>query len=94
MPLAFGAVAPFAGRTADHLGARVPTLLAMLLAAASLAVLALLHPAGAALLLPLAGLGAGLGVFTPANNAAIMIVVFLVFRVRAHRAGHRRPVLR
>jgi EmrB/QacA subfamily drug resistance transporter len=72
MPLAFGVVAPFAGRTADHLGARVPTLLGMLLAAASLAVLGLLHPAGASLLLPLAGLGAGLGVFTPANNAAIM----------------------
>jgi EmrB/QacA subfamily drug resistance transporter len=72
MPLAFGVVAPFAGRAADRLGARIPTVVGMLLAAASLAVLALLHPAGAPLLLPLAGLGAGLGIFTPANNAAIM----------------------
>ncbi len=31
-----------------------------------------LHPAGALLLLPLAGLGGGLGIFTPANNTAIM----------------------
>jgi EmrB/QacA subfamily drug resistance transporter len=72
MPLAFGVVAPFAGRAADHLGARLPTVVGMLLSAASLAVLGLLHPGGAALLLPLAGLGAGLGIFTPANNAAIM----------------------
>jgi MFS family permease len=72
MPLAFGVVAPSAGRAADRLGARTPTVVGMLLAAASLGVLALLDPAGAALLLPLAGLGAGLGIFTPANNAAIM----------------------
>jgi MFS family permease len=72
LPVAFGMVAPFAGRAADHLGARVPTVVGMLLAAASLAILALLHPAGALLLLPLASLGAGLGIFTPANNAAIM----------------------
>jgi EmrB/QacA subfamily drug resistance transporter len=72
MPVAFGMVAPFAGRAADHLGARVPTVVGMLLAAASLAILALLHPTGALLLLPLAALGAGLGIFTPANNAAIM----------------------
>jgi EmrB/QacA subfamily drug resistance transporter len=63
MPVAFGMVAPFAGRAADHLGARVPTVAGMLLAAAGLAILALL---------PLAGLGAGLGIFTPANSAAIM----------------------
>jgi EmrB/QacA subfamily drug resistance transporter len=72
MPLAFGVVAPFAGRATDHAGARVPTLAGMLIAAVSLTTLALVHPAGASLLLPLAGLGAGLGVFTPANNAAIM----------------------
>jgi MFS family permease len=72
MPLAFGVVAPFAGRAADRLGARIPTVVGMLLAAASLGALALLQPAGAPLLLPLARLGAGLGIFTPADNAAIM----------------------
>jgi EmrB/QacA subfamily drug resistance transporter len=72
MPLAFALVAPFAGRAADRLGARVPTVSGMLLSALSLAGLALLHPAGATLLVPLACLGAGLGIFTPANNAAIM----------------------
>ena len=72
MPVAFGVVAPFAGRAADRLGARPLTVAGMLIAALSLAVLGLVHPAGAALLPPLAGLGAGLGLFTPPNSAAIM----------------------
>jgi MFS family permease len=72
MPVAFGVVAPFAGRAADRLGARPLTVAGMLLAAASLAVLGVLHPAGAALLPLLAALGAGLGLFTPPNSAAIM----------------------
>jgi EmrB/QacA subfamily drug resistance transporter len=72
LPLAFAVVAPFAGRIADRLGARALTVLGMLLSALSLAALGVGHPGGAALFLPLAGLGAGLGIFTPANNAAIM----------------------
>ena len=73
MPLAFGVVAPFAGRAADRLGARPLTVAGMLLATASLVALAVARPpGGAGLLLPLAVLGVGLGLFTPPNNAAIM----------------------
>ena len=72
MPAAFGVVAPVAGRAADRLGARPLTVAGMLLCCASLAALGLFPPAGAGLLLPLAALGIGLGLFTPANNAAIM----------------------
>ena len=72
MPVAFGVVAPFAGRAADRWGARLPTVAGMLLASASLGTIGLVRPSGAALLAGLAGLGLGLGLFTPANNAAIM----------------------
>ncbi len=72
MPVAFGVVAPFAGRAADRLGARPLTVAGMLVAAVSLAVLGLAQPEGAGLLAPLAALGVGLGLFTPPNNAAIM----------------------
>lgn len=72
MPAALGVVAPFAGRAADVVGARLFTVAGMGLSALSLAVLGLVHPSGAALLLALVGLGLGLGLFTPPNNAAIM----------------------
>ncbi len=75
MPVAFGIVAPLAGRAADRWGARPPTVAGMLLCAASLAGIGVAHPGGAALLLPLAVLGAGLGLFTPPNSAAIMQAV-------------------
>ena len=71
-PVAFGVVAPLAGRAADQLGPRTLTVTGMLLCALSLAGIALARPAGAWLLLPLAVLGAGLGLFTPPNSAAIM----------------------
>jgi EmrB/QacA subfamily drug resistance transporter len=72
MPLAFGVVAPFAGRAADRVGARPLTVAGMLLSTASLVWLGMAPPRGAALLPPLAVLGIGLGLFTPPNNAAIM----------------------
>jgi len=72
MPVAFGVTAPLAGRAADRLGARPLTVAGMLACAASLALLGLSRPVGAALLLPLAALGVGLGLFTPPNNAGIM----------------------
>lgn len=72
LPAALGVVAPFAGRLADAVGARFVTVTGMLVSAASLAVLALAHSSIPALLLELVGIGAGLGAFTPANNAAIM----------------------
>ncbi|HUY61674.1 MAG TPA: DHA2 family efflux MFS transporter permease subunit [Candidatus Dormibacteraeota bacterium] len=72
MPVALGVVAPFAGRLADHLGARPLTVAGMLLAAAALALMAAAPGGGVALLVELGLLGAGLGLFTPPNNAAIM----------------------
>jgi EmrB/QacA subfamily drug resistance transporter len=72
MPAALGLVAPFAGRAADIVGARPLTVAGMGISALSLVVLGITHPSGATLLLALAGLGLGLGVFTPPNNAAIM----------------------
>ena len=72
MPVALGLVAPVAGRAADRVGARPLTVAGMLLSAASLAGLGLTHPTGLAVLPPLVVLGVGLGLFTPANNAAVM----------------------
>ena len=65
-------VAPFAGRAPIGWGARPPTVTGMLLVGAGLGALGLVRPSGAALLAGLAVLGVGLGLFTPANNAAIM----------------------
>jgi MFS family permease len=72
MPLAFGIVAPLAGRLADRLGARPLTVTGMALVAAALVVLGALRPSTPALLALLAVTGVGLGLFTSPNNASIM----------------------
>ena len=72
MPLALGVVAPLSGRLADRLGARPLTIGGMALVAGGLTALALLRPPTALFLALLALIGAGLGAFTPPNNAAIM----------------------
>jgi EmrB/QacA subfamily drug resistance transporter len=72
MPLAFGLVAPFAGRLADHTGARPLTTSGMALVAAGLLVAGVTRPGTSVLLLLLAVVGVGLGLFTSPNNAAIM----------------------
>ncbi len=71
LPVALGVVAPLAGRAADRIGARPLTVGGLLLTAAGLTVLALLHGVPARLS-GLAIAGAGLGAFTPVNNAAVM----------------------
>ncbi|HEV7943667.1 MAG TPA: MFS transporter [Solirubrobacteraceae bacterium] len=71
MPIALGIVAPLAGRLADRIGARPLTVGGLLLAAVGLAVIALMHGLPARLA-GLAVTGAGLGAFTPVNNAAVM----------------------
>ncbi|MFZ0251239.1 MAG: DHA2 family efflux MFS transporter permease subunit [Acidimicrobiales bacterium] len=72
MPLALGIVAPFAGRLADHLGAHPLTIGGMSLVAIGVFALGALRPSTLGFLGLLALIGAGLGFFTPPNNAAIM----------------------
>jgi EmrB/QacA subfamily drug resistance transporter len=72
MPIAFAVVAPFAGRARDRIGARIPTVTGMLLVAGVLVGLALADRSSVAVVVLLGGIGVGLGLFTPANNAAIM----------------------
>jgi MFS family permease len=71
LPLALGIAAPLAGRACERLGARALTGGGLLLTALGLLALALRHT-GAGLPLGLALTGAGLGAFTPVNNALVM----------------------
>ncbi|HEY5184181.1 MAG TPA: MFS transporter [Actinomycetes bacterium] len=72
LPVALGLTAPFAGTLADRVGARTPTVVGMLLAALALALLSFVHGTLGLVTAGLAVVGAGLGAFTPPNNAAIM----------------------
>jgi len=72
MPLALGIVAPLAGRGVDRFGARPLTVTGMALTAAVLCIFGLTHPGHGLFVVELGLVGVGLGLFTPANNAAIM----------------------
>ena len=74
VPVALGLVAPLSGAWSDKVGARPPTVTGMGIAAIALLLLALLaqRETGPQIVAPLAALGVGLGLFTPANNSAIM----------------------
>jgi EmrB/QacA subfamily drug resistance transporter len=75
LPVALGLVAPIAGRARDRIGARLPTVVGMLLTAALLGCLAVEARDRTTVVVLLAGIGVGLGAFTPANNAGIMATV-------------------
>jgi EmrB/QacA subfamily drug resistance transporter len=72
MPVAFGLVAPFAGRLADRTGARPLTVGGMALVVAGLGVAGGARPGTAGLVVLLGAIGIGLGLFTSPNNASIM----------------------
>ncbi len=72
MPLAFGIVAPMAGRLADRIGARPLTVGGMVIVAAALILMGALTTGTVGFLLLLAALGVGMGLFTSPNNASIM----------------------
>jgi EmrB/QacA subfamily drug resistance transporter len=72
MPIALGITAPIAGRLAERLGARPLTVAGMALSAAMMGTLMLVHGSLGIIMVELAVLGVGLGMFTPPNNAAIM----------------------
>jgi EmrB/QacA subfamily drug resistance transporter len=71
-PLAFGVVAPFAGRVADRVGARPLCVGGMALVTVSLVVMGAVRPATLGFLVLLAVIGVGMGLFTSPNNASIM----------------------
>jgi MFS family permease len=71
-PLAFGVVAPFAGRVADRVGARPLCVGGMAIVTVSLVVLAAVRPGTLGFLVLLACIGVGMGLFTSPNNASIM----------------------
>ena len=72
LPLALGCAAPFADRLAERVGPRPLTVAGMLITAFALAVVGLGQPSGWLLVCELGLVGVGLGMFTPANNSAIM----------------------
>lgn len=73
VPVALGIVAPVAGLFSDRVGSRLPTVLGMLAGAVALGLLGLAASVPLPLLIALLVLlGAGVGLFTPANNSAIM----------------------
>ncbi len=74
IPLAIALVAPASGSWSDRVGPRPATVSGMLLATLALVALALVLNAGPTwpVVVALLVLGAGLGLFTPSNNSAIM----------------------
>jgi MFS family permease len=71
-PIAFGVVAPFAGRVADRVGARPLCVGGMALVTMALVLLGALRPPTGGFLVLLACVGVGMGLFTSPNNASIM----------------------
>jgi EmrB/QacA subfamily drug resistance transporter len=71
LPLALAVLAPLAGRAADRYGQLPVTVTGLVVAAAGFSCAAALPSRLVGLVLMLVLVGAGLGIFTPANNAAV-----------------------
>jgi EmrB/QacA subfamily drug resistance transporter len=72
LPVSIAICTPIAGRLADTQGARLPTALGMTVTAIGFAVAIALPASAIGLGIALMLVGVGSGLFTPANNAAIM----------------------
>jgi EmrB/QacA subfamily drug resistance transporter len=72
LPLALAVVAPLGGLIRDRAGPRLPACAGMAISAIGMGLLALAATRPGLILVALAVAGAGLGLFIPANNAAIM----------------------
>jgi EmrB/QacA subfamily drug resistance transporter len=72
MPAAMGVSAVLAGRASGRLGTRRLTVSGMLVSTLALTAMTMSHRSVPTLVVELAALGAGLGLFTPANNASIV----------------------
>jgi EmrB/QacA subfamily drug resistance transporter len=75
MPVALGLVAPWSGRAADRVGARLPAMAGMTIVTGGLVGLAVWRPGTWGFVALLATVGAGLGLFNSPNNAGIMASV-------------------
>jgi EmrB/QacA subfamily drug resistance transporter len=75
MPVAIGVVAPVAGRAYERTGPRPLTVAGMALCSVALLAAARFHATPGVLAAELVVLGAGIGLFTPANNASTMASV-------------------
>lgn len=87
LPAALAVTTPLAGRLADSRGVRLPATLGSLVVAAGLALTVLAAPTLLGMAAGLAVTGVGVGLFTPANNAGIMLAA------PASRAGVAGGVL-
>lgn len=74
LPAALGLTAPVAGAAADRWAGRWMAPAGMAVCAAALVLAAATHPGSLGLVAILAMSGVGFGMFTPANNAAVMAV--------------------
>ncbi len=72
MPIFLAVAAPIGGLLAERYGARIPTSMGMAFGSLALLLFAIRTAKLSSVEFELALLGAGLGLFTPANNAAIM----------------------
>jgi EmrB/QacA subfamily drug resistance transporter len=75
LPLALGCVAPFSGTLAARIGPRPLAVGGMALCAGALAAMGLSRATGWSLVAGLVVVGAGLGLFIPPNNTAVMTAV-------------------
>lgn len=72
LPVSIAFCTPIAGRVADAKGARLPTVIGMVVAGVGFVVAIALPASAVGLGVALVLVGVGSGLFTPANNAAIM----------------------